>query len=153
MADDSALQGQQSRPTGVEGGPTFFLINPTVSQVMSPTDLPQCHQLPGDSAKLLDHLESTLMLGLECLLLGQEPRLQLRSGGCFEKLFTSIGEMKKPLERGVSSKRPTTLLLRESINTQTWKKLQDLFEQNSHCRQNNTSITSLYKSKPVSPLI
>ena len=79
-------------PTGVEGGPTFYLINPTASQVMSPTDLPQCHQLPGDSAKLLDHLESTLMLGLECLLLGQEPRLQLRPGGCFGKLFTSIGD-------------------------------------------------------------
>ena len=49
------------------------------------------------------------------------------------------------------SKRPTTLLLRESINTQSWKSLRDLFAQNSPCRQNNTSTTSYNKNKPVSP--
>ena len=42
-------------PMGVGGSPNFYPINPTASQVMSPTDLPQCHQLPGDSAKLLDN--------------------------------------------------------------------------------------------------
>ena len=131
-------------PTGVEGGPTFFLINPTASQIMSPTDLPQCRQLPGDSAKLLGHPESTLILGLECLLLDQELRLQLRSGECLQKLFTSTWEMKKPLGRGVSmsSKRPTMLPHKEITKRQTWKRLRDLFVQKSHCKQNNTSTTS-----------
>ena len=62
MADDQALQGHPLIwPMGVGGGPNFYLINPTASQVMSPTDLPQCRQLPGGSEKLLDHQESTLM--------------------------------------------------------------------------------------------
>ena len=33
-------------PMGLGGGPKFYPINPAASQVMSPTDLPQCHQLP-----------------------------------------------------------------------------------------------------------
>ena len=50
-----------------EGPNDSTSINPTASQVMSPTDLPQCHQRPGDSEKLLDlldHHESTQILGL-----------------------------------------------------------------------------------------
>ena len=84
MADDSSFAGTtiSSGQWGPRAVPQFYPINPTASQVMSPTDLLQCRQLPGDSAKVLDHQESTLRLGLECLLLGRGPRLQLKSGGC-----------------------------------------------------------------------
>ena len=64
-------------PMGVGGAPLYYPINPTASQVMSPTDLPQCRQLPGGTEKPLDHQESTLMCGLACLPqgLGLKPQL------------------------------------------------------------------------------
>ena len=136
MADESALQGPPSHlANGSRGRAHILPYQPAASQVMSPTDLPQCRQLPGGSAKLLDRLESTQILGLECLLPDLELRLQHRSGECLQKLFTSIWVMKKPLGRGLfmSSKRPTMLPPRESINTQSWKRLRDLFEQNTTC--------------------
>ena len=66
-------------PMGVGGGPLYYPINPTASQVMSPTDLPQCRQLPGGMEKPLDHQESTLMCGLACLHRGLGLKHQLLS--------------------------------------------------------------------------
>ena len=62
---------------GAGGGPTYCPINPTASQAMSPTDLPQCRQLPGGTEKPLDHQESTLWEGLACLPQGLGLKHQL----------------------------------------------------------------------------
>ena len=143
-------------PTGVEGGPTLYHpINPTASQVMSPNDLPQCLQLPGDSAKLLDHQESTQIPGLECPQLDLGLKFQRKSGECLQKLFTSTWVMRRPLRRGLSmsSKRLSTLPPKENTRGLSWRRLRDPFEQNSLCKQNNTSTTLCNKSKPVSPPI
>ena len=61
--------------------------------------------------------------------------------------------MKRPLGRGLfmSSKKPSMLPPKENINGQSWRRLRDPFEQNSPCKQSNTSTTSYNKNKPVSP--
>ena len=79
-------------PQEVGRGPKpSHLINHTASQVMNPTDLPHCH--PGDSEKLLDHLESTQILGLACPHLDLGLKLQPKSRECLPKLFTSIWDV------------------------------------------------------------
>ena len=121
MADDQGLQGPHSHlAPGRRGRP----------KSSPPTDLPPCHQHPGDSEKLLDHQESTQILGLECPHQDLGLRLQLKSGGCLLKLFTSTWEMKRPLERGlyVSSKRLSMLLISGTFRGSSWRRLRDPFE-------------------------
>ena len=73
-------------PQEVGGGPKLLhLINPMASQVMSPTDLPQCHQHPGGSEKPLDHKESTQILGLACPHQDLGIKLQPKFGECLQK--------------------------------------------------------------------
>ena len=140
---------------GVGGGPkSLHLINPSASQVMSPTDLPQCHQHPGDSEKLLDH-ESTQILGLECPLQDLGLKLQLRSGRMLaELIYLHVGNEEASRERFLyESKKLSKLLINENFREVSWKRLLDPFEQNSPCKQNSTSIIMCNKSKPISPRI
>ena len=93
MADDQALhQGPPGHLAGGSRGRTqiIALYNPTASQVMSPTDLPQCHQHPGDLAKLPDHHPESSR-GLACHHRAQGLKLQhIRPGERLQKWFTSI---------------------------------------------------------------
>ena len=154
MADDSALQGQPSHlANGSRGRSHTLPFQPhgfTGYEPNRPASMPstprRLGEAPGPARVNLD------ASGMPAAGSGtQAPAQSLedaeRSGS------PPIGEMKRPPERGVSmsSKRPTTLLLKESINTQSWRRLRDLFMQNSHCRQNNTSTASYSKNKPVSP--
>ena len=156
MADEQALQGQPSHlANGSRGRSRVLPYQPhgfTGYEPNRPASMPSTPRRLGE-APGPPRVNPDVRVGMSAAGSGTQAPAQvwrmLR-----EVVHLHRGD-EEPLEKNssMSSKRLTTQLLKESINTQSWTRMQDLFEQNSHCRQNNTSTTSYNKSKPVSPFI
>ena len=153
MADDLALQGQPSHlANGSRGRSQVLPYQPhgfTGYEPNRPASMPSTPRRLGE-APGPPRVNPDVRVGMPAAGSGTQAPAQvwrmLR-----EVVHLHRGDEEASRERFVmSSKRLVMRLLKESINTQSWKRLRDLFEQNSTCRQNNTSTTSYYKSKPVS---
>ena len=141
MADDQALQGPPSHLAPGSRG-RAQIIAPYQPHGFTGYEPNRSASIstPRRTEKLLDHQESTQILGLTCPHQDLGFKLQPKSGGCLLKLFTSIWEMRRPLGRGLfmSSKRLSMLPIKRNFRGLSWRRLRDPFEKNSPCKQKKT---------------
>ena len=150
MADDLALQGPHPHlANGSRGRSNLLPYQPhgfTGYEPNRPASMPSTPRRHGE-APGPPRVNPNVQAGMPASGSGtQAPALVLRM--LREVVHLHRGDEEASRERlCMSSKRPLMQLLKGSINTLSWKRLRDLFEQSSTYRQSNTSTTSYYRNR------